>query len=279
MGEVVEDEEIIFERGDGTRGTMCVSSSPIRDAVGTIIAAVGGLLRHHGAEAGRGGARRAREELERRVAERTADLAAANRALASEVAERRQAERARNDLLRRLVDVQEEERGRIARELHDQMGQQLTALKLGLEALAAATRTRPPVAEPAAAGSCELTREVGHEMHRIAWELRPIGPGRLRPPGRPGELRRGVVGAVRRARRSSSAPGWGDRLPPRVETTVYRVVQEALTNVAKHARAGRVSLILERRDDHVRRSSRTTGAASTRRGRPGPAEAGWGCWA
>ena len=135
MGEVVKDEEIGFRRGDGTRGTMCVSSAPIRDGEGTIIAAVVVFYDITARKRAEEELRRAREELELRVAERTAALAEANEALRSEVLERRQAERARNDLLRRLVDVQEEERGRIARELHDQMGQQLTALKLGLDAL------------------------------------------------------------------------------------------------------------------------------------------------
>ena len=134
-GEVVKNEEVRFPRGDGDWGTVLVSSSPIRDPGGTIVATVAILYDITARKRAEDALLRAHEELERRVAERTADLARANESLRAEVAERRLAEQARNELLRRLVVVQEEERARIARELHDQMGQQLTALKLGLESL------------------------------------------------------------------------------------------------------------------------------------------------
>ena len=132
----------------------------------------GSALRYHARKRAEEALLLAHDELEERVAERTADLARANESLRAEVSERRLAEQARNELLRRLVVVQEEERARIARELHDQMGQQLTALKLGLESLecrplegtAPVDRLRQMLA---------LTRQIGHDMHRIAWELGP----------------------------------------------------------------------------------------------------------
>jgi PAS domain S-box-containing protein len=74
--------------------------------------------------------RRAREELEVRVRERTRELNESNKALRQEVAERVKSEEARVGLLRRIVTTQEDERGRIARDLHDQLGQRLTALRL-----------------------------------------------------------------------------------------------------------------------------------------------------
>ena len=109
-GEVVKNEEVRFPRGDGDWGTVFVSSSPIRDPSGTIVAAVAVFYDITARKRAEEALLRAHEELERRVAERTADLAQANESLRAEVAERRLAEQARNDLLRRLVVVQEEER-------------------------------------------------------------------------------------------------------------------------------------------------------------------------
>src|SRR5947209_5143456 len=79
--------------------------------------------------------RQAHDQLETRVDERTAELARSNAVLQIEIAERKRAEAARQRLLRRLVTAQEEERRRLARELHDQLGQHLTALMLGLQSL------------------------------------------------------------------------------------------------------------------------------------------------
>jgi two-component system CheB/CheR fusion protein len=249
-GEVVNDEEVRFPRGDRDWGAMLVSSSPIRDPDGTIAAAVAVLhditARKRAEEALLG----AREELERRVAERTADLARANESLRAEVAERRLAEQARNELLRRLVVVQEEERVRIARELHDQMGQQLTALKLGLESLEGPPpdgMARPERMEQLLA----LTRRIGHDMHRIAWELGPAELEELDLPTALSNYAEEWSGHSRVPVQFQCTGAWEARLPPQVETTLYRVAQEALTNVARHAGADRVSLILNRRSDDV----------------------------
>ena len=79
--------------------------------------------------------RRAHDELEARVRERTNELARANASLRAEIGERKRAERSRTELLARLVFAQEDERRRIAREMHDQFGEQLTALGHGIGAL------------------------------------------------------------------------------------------------------------------------------------------------
>ena len=116
--------------------------------------------------------RRAHEELERRVRERTADLARANESLRAEMTERERAERARTELLSRLVFAQEDERRRIAREMHDQFGEQLTALALRISLLKAACGDRQDLlaqvdALEAVAG--QIDRDVDH----LVWELRP----------------------------------------------------------------------------------------------------------
>jgi two-component system CheB/CheR fusion protein len=249
-GEVVKDEEVRFPLGDGEWGTMFVSSSPIRDPDGMILAAVAVFYDITARKRAEEALLRAHEELEGRVAERTADLARANESLRAEVAERRLAEQARNELLRRLVVVQEEERVRIARELHDQMGQQLTALKLGLESFEG-----PP---PEDANRAErwrrmlaLTRQIGHDMHRIAWELGPAALEEIDLPTALSNYAEEWSGHCGVPVQFQCTGPWEGRLPPQVETTLYRVVQEALTNVAKHAKASRLSLILNRRADDI----------------------------
>ena len=139
---------------------------------------------------------------------------------------------------------------RIARELHDQMGQQLTALKLGLESL----DTRPNDGLPPSERLRQmlvLTRQIGHDMHRIAWELGPAALEEL-------DLPTALSSYAEEWSKHAGVPvqcqctgPWEGRLPRQVETTLYRVVQEALTNVVKHAQARRLSLILNRLADEA----------------------------
>jgi PAS domain S-box-containing protein len=162
---------------------------------------------------------------------------------------RRRAEEARTALMRRIVTTQEEERLRIARELHDQMGQHLAALMLGLGAIK--EHARAPVAAAEARRMHDLAGRIGQDVHRIALELRPTA---LDDWGLQTALTNYAGDWSRRARVPVQARFAGidrRRLPPAVETALYRTAQEALTNVLKHAGAGRVSLIVERRPDHV----------------------------
>jgi PAS domain S-box-containing protein len=194
--------------------------------------------------------RQAHGQLERRVEERTAELARVNEALTAEVARSRRAEASRQALLRRLTVAQEEERHRIARELHDQMGQTLTALSLGLKSLEGAL----PAASPGGRSLRqlqELAGLMGREVHHLALELRPTALDDL---GLQAALLNYVEAWSERSGVEADfhAAGLdGERLPPLLETTLYRIVQEALTNVLKHARASRSCLTLQRTSDQV----------------------------
>jgi PAS domain S-box-containing protein len=194
--------------------------------------------------------RKAHAGLEARVKERTAELAHTNGALTDEIARRELAEEDRRDLQQRLTTAQEDERRRIARELHDQMGQHLTALGLGLKVVKDATPDTSPT-RVRLQGLQALTDLIGREIHHLALELRPTALDDL-----------GLQAAL-----ANYAEGWsersgievdfhgtgldGIRLPVLIETALYRVVQEALTNVLKHSAAQRVSVVLQRSPGQV----------------------------
>ena len=145
----------------------------------------------------------------------------------------------RKQLLHQTVEAQEVERKRIARELHDSLGQYLTALRLGFDAIEPACMT-DEAAHLRLSELKDLAAELGRDFSRMAWELRPMALDDL-----------GLRGAI-----TNYLEEWADRsglhidleitlgdrrLPAAVETALFRVLQEAITNVIKHsgARSGR----------------------------------------
>ena len=195
--------------------------------------------------------RRHRETLEETVRERTAELAAAVSELQYENRQRKIVEEERQKLLARLVAAQEEERRRIAQDLHDQLGQQLTALnmKLDLALRSAAADDGPGHLSDARA----MLRRIDDDVDALAWELRPA---MLDDDGFIPALRRYVedwsgryhVPAEFWADDGVSSPGF---LSSEAETNLYRITQEALNNIAKYADATGVEVLLKRRGDAV----------------------------
>lgn len=188
---------------------------------------------------------RAHAELEERVSRRTLELALTNRVLKNEVAQRRQAERLRTDLLRRLDSAQEDERRRVARDLHDQVGQTLTALTLAVRATRDAGVLPPLVAERLSDVQ-RAAEELGREVHELAVRLRPTALDDLGLHAALGQLLSNWSARTHIEVDCQLADLEAARLPPDFETVLYRVVQEALTNVARHARAARASVVVQR---------------------------------
>jgi len=194
--------------------------------------------------------RDAYNDLEQRVEERTRELSRVNENLQTEIIKHKESETARLELLRRLVSAQEEERCRISRELHDQTGQHLTALLLGLKTLNNSTGNGSSSLHKSLFQLQKLTERLVDEAHHLAWELRPAALDDL-------GLETAISNYVEKWSERHSIPldfhsGLANlRLPPPVETAVFRIVQEALTNVLKHAQATRVSVMLEYRYDEL----------------------------
>jgi signal transduction histidine kinase len=157
-------------------------------------------------------------------------------------------QRMERDAFRRVVEAQELERRRLARELHDETGQALTSILLGLKGLE--DSVGGDEARKAVAGLRDLVVATLHDVRRLAVELRPKVLDDF-----------GLVPALERLTESFAAQtgievrfesGLGDeRLAPDVETALYRIVQESLTNVVKHAHASAVSIVLARKVDAV----------------------------
>jgi two-component system CheB/CheR fusion protein len=170
----------------------------------------------------------AEEALEERVRERTRELV--------------DLDASRQQLLERLFNAIEDERQRIARELHDEMGQHMTALRVRLDSLKPVEHIDELKA---------ITARIDRSIDRLMLELRPPA------------LDQGLRGAITSLTDDFSATSGivmavhfgiddGERFGEAIETTLYRVLQESLTNVSKHSSAKTVSVIVERERDMLR---------------------------
>jgi len=166
------------------------------------------------------------------------------------LAELLEKEEIRKELLNKVITAQEEERKRISRELHDEASQSLTSLIIGLKLLGTGTDLKEN------RKMAEELREVAsltlEEVHRLAVELRPTVLDDM-----------GLIPALERYVAEYRHQHEGrvvdlqvqnqleERLPAETETTLYRIVQEALTNIAKYSQARNVSIVLELKPDLV----------------------------
>lgn len=154
-------------------------------------------------------------------------------------------------LANRLTDVQEAERKQLARELHDEMGQALTAISINLAAIKKdlPPQCLTPIKERLAEASL-LTEQTLEQIRELSLNLRP---SMLDDLGLVPTLHWYVKRYANRVTVETDfqVTGLKERLPPAIETTLYRIVQEALTNVARYAQASRVQLQLHRKNSVV----------------------------
>lgn len=190
-------------------------------------------------------------ELERRVRERTFELASANRSLGVEVRERREAEARVRKLLARVVVAQEEERHRVARDIHDHLGQEMIAIKLRLEGLQMALDAKADPHKRSVDDVLELLARLDADVELLTAGLRPLLLENL------GLMKALAAFVADWSRHSGVAAQFRDlrldraSLQPEAETHLFRIAQEALSNVHKHAEARNVDIRLQQSDDMI----------------------------
>ncbi|MBI5723896.1 MAG: PAS domain S-box protein [Planctomycetes bacterium] len=191
------------------------------------------------------------EYLEKRVKERTAELARANRELEAEIEERRRMERILQDVRRTLLVAREDERRQVAMDLHDSIGQKVIAMNLSLQSILAGKSSLGdgPVGRTLSdlAGNCtSLIREIRQISHGLY-------PPTLESLGLANALAQMIHDAQAAGRIRLDCPGdlQRMRLAPRQEIQLFRIAQEALANALKHSQAGHVILSLARKDDRI----------------------------
>jgi len=167
-------------------------------------------------------------------------------AIITDLTDRKRAETTQQGLLKRLLSAEDQERRRIARELHDETGQSLTTLLVGLRAIGDITGLTE------VRSMAQRLREVAaHTVDDVGRLARGLHPAVLDDKGLVAAARRHVsdfakaFGVVVDLRMHGSVPR---RLAPLAQSTMYRILQEALTNVARHARARVVGVVLTRKD-------------------------------
>ncbi len=172
--------------------------------------------------------------------------------IARDETQKREAEKSvrEKETLRRLVAGQEDERRRLARDLHDHLGQQLTTLRLKLEAVSKDCDDLPDLCDKVDE-SLKITRRIDADVGFLAWELRPASLDdlglavALHDYVREWQFHSGIKAELHISGLNVI------KVPSEVETTIYRIAQETLNNIYKHAKASHVAVIVKRQDGDV----------------------------
>jgi signal transduction histidine kinase len=201
--------------------------------------------------------REAHDDLERRVEERTAELSESVMLLIKEVAERKRAEaelqRSEAELRRlssHLMTAQENERRRISLELHDELGQALSALKLQVGSIQRKLRNDQTALKE---GCGETLRYVDETIENVRRLSRDLSPSILEDLGLSAALGWLIEDFTKHhdIKVSADVTNIDNLFSREAQITIYRIFQEALTNIGKHAQATKVSVVVERNGRRV----------------------------
>ncbi|MCS7009849.1 MAG: sensor histidine kinase [Anaerolineales bacterium] len=184
--------------------------------------------------------RASRVEIERKIHE-------LNQARLQEIAQR---EALKSELFRRVVEAQEAERQRIARDLHDEIGQTLTAISLGLRSLENISLEKNEKLSRRLNDLQELAANSLKELQRLIADLRP---SHLDDLGLPAALRWYIGRLTEHADLQIHLEMRGEEreICPEYATSVFRILQEALTNIVRHAQASRANILLDFQEEKI----------------------------
>jgi PAS domain S-box-containing protein len=236
--------EFKVKRRDGTSFTAMVTDSPVLDDNGVMIGIIGVSLDLSARERAEEAYRKANQELELRVERRTQELNAANENL--------------RELSGRLLQLQDEERRRIARELHDSVGQLLAAISMNTETIKAESEKLSPAAAEALFHNSRMVDEILGQIRTISHLLHPP---LLDEAGLASALDWYVNGFSQRSNIEVSLdmPNELGRLSRELELTIFRVVQESLTNIHRHSGSTTASIQITCDDGRLSLQIRDTG--------------------
>ncbi len=242
-GEIIVDEELVLGHPDGDQVPALCNAGPVLDKDGNITGGVIAWRDISTLKAARTVLQKAHDELERRVEERTNELVSAMESL-------NKSEKQLRFLSARLLKAQEEERRRIARELHDSIGSALSAIKLSLESTLVQMK-KGKSRQGSILALIHMTQEAIDESRRLMTDLRPSILDDL-----------GIVVTLRwfcrQCRQVYSNIGISEEIrieepdvPQHLKIVIFRIIQEALNNVAKYSRADLADVSLVKTDHHI----------------------------
>jgi signal transduction histidine kinase len=254
QGKIFQGLEVSFHPPEGREPLeMLLNAGPLRGRQGEVMGAVVTLTDITERKRAEEALKAAHDQLEQKVKSRTAELLSMVAQLQEEVTNRLQAEESLKEsetrlrhLSSRLLDAQEKERKRLAAELHDELGHALLTIKLQLRVL---KRGLTPEQKTLAEDIEALQPFIDGVLNSVRRLYFDLSPGNLEDLGLTGALRQMLDEFAKHHKDIR----WQIRLdnldrefPPLAQTVIYRILQESLTNIGKHAKASRVSVRIKR---------------------------------